>query len=54
MIQLDRINDFNMEARYPDEKLSFYKTCSEEFTKENLDIIKEMYNWLKSQIQLPT
>jgi len=54
MIQLDRINDFNMEARYPDDKLSFYKICSEEFTKENLEIIKEMYNWLKSQIQLPT
>ncbi|MBF0450831.1 MAG: HEPN domain-containing protein [Candidatus Magnetomorum sp.] len=54
MLQLDRINDFNMEARYPDDKLSFYKTCNEEFTKENLEIIKEMYNWLNSQIQLPT
>ena len=54
MIQLDRINDFNMEARYPDDKLSFYKICSEDFTKENLDIIKEMYYWLKSQIQLAT
>jgi len=53
LIQLDRINDFNMEARYPDDKLGFYKTCTADFTKENLNIIKEIYKWLKSQIKLP-
>jgi len=28
-------NSFNLEARYPDEKLEFSKLCTKEFTKEN-------------------
>lgn len=44
------VNTFNIEARYPDEKLSFYKKCTSEFTTTNISKIKELYLWLKSQI----
>jgi HEPN domain-containing protein len=47
---LMRINTFNIEARYPDEKLSFYLICTKEFAETNIEIIKELYQWLKSQI----
>jgi HEPN domain-containing protein len=43
-------NAFNIEARYPEEKLNFYKICTKEFTFENITKIKELQLWLKSQI----
>ncbi len=46
----NRINDFNIEARYPDEKLSFYKVATKEFAENNFQIIIEEAQWLKSQI----
>jgi HEPN domain-containing protein len=46
----NRINDFNIEARYPDEKLSFYKIATKDFAENNLKTIKEEFKWLKSQI----
>jgi len=44
------VSTFNIEARYPDYKKSFYKKCTKEFTESNLNKIKEYYKWLKSQI----
>ena len=44
------VNDFNLEARYPDEKLEFYKLCTKKFARKNFEKIKVMYQWLKSQI----
>ena len=32
---LDKISDFNIEARYPEYKNEFYKTCTKEFAEEN-------------------
>jgi HEPN domain-containing protein len=43
-------NAFNIQARYPEEKLDFYKICTKEFTFENICKIKEIYLWLKSLI----
>lgn len=37
------INSFNLKARYPEEKLSFYKSCTQEFAKEYIHKIKEMH-----------
>jgi len=48
---LAKINNFNVEARYPDQKYSFYKVCTQEFTKEYFSKIKELYQWLLSQIK---
>lgn len=44
------VNTFNIEARYPEDKLKFYKICTKEFADENLTKIKDLYLWLKSQI----
>jgi len=44
------INDFYLEARYPDQRYSFYKLCTKEFTEEYFTKIKEMYQWLLSQM----
>lgn len=43
---LDAVNTFNLSTRYPDEKLKFYKMCDYEFTKEQFQRIKEIYQWL--------
>jgi HEPN domain-containing protein len=51
-IFLLNINDFNIEARYPDYKFSFYKKCTLKFTRENLNKIKVFYKWLLKQISL--
>lgn len=48
---LDKINDFNVEVRYPEYKNEFYKSCTKEFAEENINKIKELYKWLKSQIK---
>ena len=47
----DRVNDFNLEVRYPEYKNEFYKLCTKEFAEENLTKIKETYNWIKSQLK---
>lgn len=48
---LQEVGDFNIEARYPDEKLSFYKVCTDEFTNQKFATIKEMYSWLLNLIR---
>ena len=48
--KLEYITDFNMTARYEDEKQAFYKKCTEEFTIEQIKIIKELREWLKKLI----
>ncbi|HJX50679.1 MAG TPA: HEPN domain-containing protein [Candidatus Nanoarchaeia archaeon] len=48
---LEIITDFNLEARYPDEKFSFHKKCTKEFTETNLKKIEEIREWLLQQIQ---
>ncbi|ACV64735.1 HEPN domain protein [Desulfofarcimen acetoxidans DSM 771] len=44
--QLDMITSFNIAARYPDYKHSFYQKCTPAFTKENLVAIEELKTWL--------
>jgi HEPN domain-containing protein len=45
------VNDFNIEARYPDYKFSFFQACTREFTEGQFLKIKEMYKWLLSQMK---
>ena len=49
-IFLMNINDFNIEARYPDYKFSFHKKCTRKFTNETFNEIKVLYKWLLKQI----
>jgi HEPN domain-containing protein len=48
---LEIITDFNLETRYPDEKFSFYKKCTKEFTEAYLRKIEELKEWLLQLIQ---
>ena len=43
-------NSFNISARYEDYKNEFYKKCTEEYTKEQINNIKEMREWIKEQL----
>lgn len=49
---LEIITDFNMEARYPDEKFSFKKKCTKRFTENYLKKIRGLKRWLTQQVQL--
>ena len=51
LVFLADVNDFNIESRYPDVKFTFYQTCTDEFTQEQFLKIKEMYQWLISQMR---
>lgn len=46
---LKLFNSFNLEARYPDYKLSFYKLCTLDFTTEKFKQIEEVYSWFSAQ-----
>lgn len=48
---LDQINDFNLQTRYPDYKLEFYKRCDVEYAKMYLGKIKELHIWFNSQLK---
>lgn len=45
---LIKITTFNLESRYPDEKRSFRKKCTDEFTRKELDQIEDVFRWLRS------
>ena len=46
-IVLDSISRFNINARYDDYKQSFYLLCTESFTKEWIENIKNCRLWIK-------
>lgn len=46
--KLVKITDFSIKARYPDQKRIFRKKCTENFTREELKQIGEIFTWLKS------
>jgi len=48
---IDRVNDFNIEVRYPEYKNEFYKICNKDFAKKYFEQIKEFSKWLESQIK---
>lgn len=48
---LETVTDFNLEARYPDEKFSFKKKCTKKFTQKHLNEIGVMKKWLAKQIK---
>ena len=48
---LDLITAFNISARYPDYKQSFYKKCSKEYTEKIIEDIKELRLWLISILE---
>jgi hypothetical protein len=49
---LEIVTDFNLEARYPDERFSFFQRCTATFTKDFMSKIEELRKWLLLQIKL--
>jgi HEPN domain-containing protein len=47
---LEVITDFNLEARYPDEKFSFFKKCTRKFTEEHFKNIGGLRRWLLKEV----
>ncbi len=43
-----KVNNYNLETRYPDFKMSALKAYDKTYAEENFNKIKEMYQWLKS------
>jgi HEPN domain-containing protein len=46
--QMREINTFNIEARYDDYKLRFYKKATKEFAQKWFTITQELFLWLKN------
>jgi HEPN domain-containing protein len=49
-IILDTVTRFNIKSRYDDYKQNFYKLCTDNFTKEWVDKIKDTRLWIKSML----
>lgn len=47
------VNEFNLEARYPDYKKKFKDICTQDFAQKYLTEIKQLHVWIQSQIQKP-
>jgi HEPN domain-containing protein len=47
---LDKITTFNLNARYDNYKMDFYKLCTEDFTLKWLDRIQKLESWLRKQL----
>jgi len=45
------VNDFNLEARYPDYKMDFHKKCSKEFAANYLKKIRDFYYVLSGKLK---
>ena len=48
-LQLVTITSFNINARYDDYKMAFYKKCTPEYTDEWLTPINNLRLWIKKQ-----
>ncbi|HSN76321.1 MAG TPA: HEPN domain-containing protein [Anaerolineae bacterium] len=44
------VSAFNLEARYPDFKRSFREICTPDYTAQQMSMIKELMQWLRSQL----
>jgi len=49
-ILLDSISRFNINARYDDYKKSFYLLCTDSFTTEWIEKIKDCRSWIKTML----
>ena len=47
---LFKITTFNLNARYDDYKKEFYSTCTDNFTKEWIEKIKTLQQWIKQML----
>jgi len=50
LLFLDKMNDYQMEGRYPDYQFTIYKICTLDFTDEILKEVKRIHTWLSNQL----
>jgi len=50
IIEFETISQFNIRARYDDYKRKFYKLCTENFTTEWIEKIKNVQQWIKTML----
>ena len=50
-ITLNEITTFNLSTRYDDYKRAFYNKCSDEYTEEQINKIKEVKTWLEIMLK---
>lgn len=50
IILLEEMNDFNLEARYPDEQMEFYRKATREFAQRYKKAAGELREWLKKKL----
>jgi len=48
--KLEKITLFNIKTRYESYKRDFYKKCTKDFTKQNIENILEIKEWLLKEI----
>ena len=48
---LEKINEFNIEARYPEWQKEFYKKATKKYIEKYLKITKDIYLWLEKKFQ---
>lgn len=46
---LAEMNDFNLEARYPDEKMEFYRKADRVFARRYIERVRRFRGWLKKK-----
>lgn len=46
----EELNQFQLETRYPDDKLSIYKIATKDFTFEKINKVRDAREWLMSKI----
>lgn len=47
---LDKITDYNIESRYPEDRQKLSQTLSEQFCRNIIDETKKLQQWIKDQL----
>lgn len=50
-VTLNKITTFNLSTRYDDYKRAFYNKCTDEYTEEQINKIKEVKAWLEIMLK---
>lgn len=50
-VTLNEITTFNLSTRYDDYKRAFYNKCTDEYTEEQINKIKEVKSWLEIMLK---
>jgi len=49
--KLSETMEFHLQGRYPDDPSGFYKKCTLQYSKSQLESIRRVYRWLADQLR---